>query len=888
MAGSRILEGYRPPYTATSVANLQDAGIQVLGKTNQDEFAMGSSNENSGFGPVQNPWDRTRVPGRLLRRQRRGRGRRHRALGDRHRHRRLDPPAGQPLRASSGMKPTYGAVSRYGMIAFASSLDQCGPLTRDVTDAAMLLQPPRRAATRATPRRSASRAAIALPTAERLDGLRFGIRRSMEERGSSRAWPSSVRATLAKIEELGGSVEEIELPHAGHGIAAYYVIAPAEASANLARFDGVRYGQRADGDGDLTSLYEQTRAEGFGDGGQAPHHARHVRALVGLLRGLLRHGAEGAHARSPRTSRRLREGRPHRLPDLADGRVRLGERTDDPLAMYLSDFCTVPMPLAGIPAISIPGGLSEGLPVGIQLAGPAFSENRILDAAHALEQAIGFEGLPRGVSRATTSRSSASRSTSSCATRTKMFCGCALSFGDEPNTHTCPVCLGHPGTLPVTNAEAVHFGADDRDGARLRDRAAVDLPPQELLLSRPAQGLPDQPVRHPALRRAAGSATCASTACTWRRTRPSSSTRASSGRIHGAEASVVDFNRGGTPLVEIVTEPDLRSAAEAAELARLLRATLRRLGVSDVNMEEGSLRWTRNVSIRPVGDARARHEDRAEEHELVPLPRARHRGRDRAPGGDRRARAARSSRRRSTSTPQSGALTSLRSKEEAHDYRYFPEPDLVPLAPTEEMLERARAAMPELPAARAERLERDLGLPADKAKLLAFRTELGDFFEAAVAAGGDGDARAIANWVTDELAARLGDAEPAESKVEPAALRRAGGAGRAREVAASAAKEVLDALVAEGGDPAAIVEQKGLGMAGGDELEEIVDRAMADNPTPSRRSGRATRGDRRHRGRGDEGDQGPRRRRRGPAADQREARRLSGPPGRIREDACLD
>ena len=199
----------------------------------------------------------------------------------------------------------------------------------------------------------------------------------------------------------------------------------------------------------------------------------------------------------------------------------------------------------------------------------------------------------------------------------------------------------------------------------------------------------------------------------------------SSGRIHGAETSVVDFNRGGTPLVEIVTEPDLRSAAEAAEFGRLLQATLRRIGVSDVNMEEGSLRVDANVSIRPAGEATLRHQDRAEEHELVPLPGARDRGRDRPPGAASSPRAARSSRRRSTSTRDSGSLTSLRSKEEAHDYRYFPEPDLVPIAPTDEMLERARAALPELPAARAERLERELELPADTAKLLAFRVRAG-------------------------------------------------------------------------------------------------------------------------------------------------------------------
>ena len=182
------------------------------------------------------------------------------------------------------------------------------------------------------------------------------------------------------------------------------------------------------------------------------------------------------------------------------------------------------------------------------------------------------------------------------ATRTKMFCGCELSFGEPPNTRTCPVCLGLPGTLPVVNAQAVHFGADDGPGAGVRDRPALDLPPQELLLSRPGQELPDLPVRHPALPRRAGWATCACTASTSRRTRPSSCTSASPGRIHGADASIVDYNRGGTPLCEIVTEPDIHSAEQARDWLNLLRVTLRQLGVSDVNMEEGSLRCDANVS----------------------------------------------------------------------------------------------------------------------------------------------------------------------------------------------------------------------------------------------------------------------------------------------------
>ncbi len=391
-AGSRILEGYRPPYTATSVEKLQDAGIRVLGKTNQDEFAMGSSTENSGFGPVQNPWDRTRVPGGSS-------GGSAAAVAAGTAPWAIGTDTGGSIRQPAslsgivGLKPTYGAVSRYGMIAFASSLDQCGPLTRDVTDAAILLshlqgKDPCDSTSIGIP------GGIPLPSAERLDGLRFGIW-GMHEPGLEPGVAEQVSATLGRIEELGGGVEEIELPNAKYGIPAYYVIAPAEASANLARYDGVRYGPRQ-GNGDLTALYEQTRHDGFGD---------EVRRRIMIGTYALSSGYYEAYYG---TAQKVRTKIAHDLasafekvdfvvsPTSATVAFKLGERTQDPLAMYLSDYFTVPMPLAGIPAISIPCGLSQGLPVGFQIAGPAFSEARILDAAHALEKSIGFEGVPVG------------------------------------------------------------------------------------------------------------------------------------------------------------------------------------------------------------------------------------------------------------------------------------------------------------------------------------------------------------------------------------------------------------------------------------------------------------------------------------------------------------
>ncbi len=394
-AGSRILEGYRPPYTATVVAKLLAAGAPLLGKTNQDEFAMGSSNENSGYGPVLNPWDRGRVPGGSS-----GGSAAAVAAG-------LAPWAigtdtGGSIRQPAalcgivGMKPTYGACSRYGMIAFASSLDQAGPLTRDVTDAAMLLSQMvghdhRDSTSVAFP------GSIELPTADDLRGIRLGVPEELiggpeAGTGIEPGVRENFEATLALAERLGATIESCRLPHAPHALSAYYLIAPAEASANLARFDGVRYGLRVDGDGDLEQMYSRTRAAGFG-----PEVKRRI--MLGTY--ALSSGYYDAYYGTAQKVRTKISDDFRAAFERFDFVVtptspwtafELDAKTDDPLAMYMNDFCTVPMPLAGIPAISIPSGLSGGLPVGFQLAGPAFSEGRLLDVAYALEQAIGFDG----------------------------------------------------------------------------------------------------------------------------------------------------------------------------------------------------------------------------------------------------------------------------------------------------------------------------------------------------------------------------------------------------------------------------------------------------------------------------------------------------------------
>ena len=422
-------------------------------------------------------------------------------------------------------------------------------------------------------------------------------------------------------------------------------------------------------------------------------------------------------------------------------------------------------------------------------------------------------------------------------TRTKMFCGCELSFGDPPNVHTCPVCLGLPGALPVLNARAVDFGI--MIGLALGSEIA-----RRSLFHRKNYFYPDSPKGYQISQYDVP-------LCSGGRLGEVRIHRVhleedaaklihvgESGRIHGSDRSVVDYNRCGTPLVEIVTEPDLRSPEQAREWLTLLRTTLRQLDVSDVNMDEGSLRADANVSVRPVGTAQLGTKTelknmnsfrflergvRAEIERQIGL----------LDGGDQVVQET------LHFDPGSGALTPLRSKEEAHDYRYFPEPDLVPLAVAREMLDAAAARLPELPAARAGRLESEYGLDPERARELAFRRELGDYFERALAAGNGAGASdpahavAVANWIP-LLVQRIGsDADPADSRVTPEALATLAAMVSAKEVSRDAGRDVLRMLVDGGGDPREIVQREGLGAISsddGDQLVALVDAAIAADP----------------------------------------------------------
>jgi aspartyl-tRNA(Asn)/glutamyl-tRNA(Gln) amidotransferase subunit B len=419
------------------------------------------------------------------------------------------------------------------------------------------------------------------------------------------------------------------------------------------------------------------------------------------------------------------------------------------------------------------------------------------------------------------------------ATKTKMFCGCELSFGDEPNVHTCPICLAHPGVLPVVNEQAILYAL--QIGAALE----CEIAPRSIF-HRKNYFYPDSPKAYQIsqydipicgagrlgevrIHRAHLEEDAAKTIHV-----------GGSGRIHGSDASLVDFNRGGTPLVEIVTEPDLRGAAEAAAWARLLRETVRQLGVSDVNMEEGSLRVDANVSVRPAGST-----ELGTKTELKNMNSFRflQRGVEAELTRQRELIGAGGTVEQETLhfDPTSGSLTSLRSKEEAHDYRYFPEPDLVPIVPTEAMLREARESLPELPAARIERYVGE-GLSKDVAAVLATDPETAAYFEATAAAASGVEAKTVANWVTGELAAALRQSEEetnaASSKVTPESLAALVSLVAEKKISHGSGKTVLAAMVAEGADPAAIVDREGLAQISSDdgELAAIVAAAIEADP----------------------------------------------------------
>ena len=398
-AGSKMLEGYRSPFESTVTRKLAESGMVCLGKLNCDEFAMGSANETSAYGQAHNPWDTSRTPGGSS-------GGSAAAVAAR-----LAPAAtgtdtGGSIRQPSafcnltGIKPTYGRASRYGMIAYASSLDQAGPMARTAEDCALLLSAmcgpdlDRDSTSLDVPAEDFTRALN-----ERLDGLRIGVPKEFFTGGLADDVRTAVDGALAELQKLGAQLVEISLPRTQLSIPVYYIISPAEASSNLSRFDGVRYGHRASHYTDLIDMYCKTRAEGFGDEVKR-------RIITGTY--VLSHGYYDAYYLQAQKIRRMIADdfqNAFKDCDLIAGPVaptvawKLGEHGSDPLADYLADIFTLPGSLAGLPGMSVPAGFGEGgMPVGLQLIGNYFSEARLLNAAHRLQQATDFHlRAPEGI-----------------------------------------------------------------------------------------------------------------------------------------------------------------------------------------------------------------------------------------------------------------------------------------------------------------------------------------------------------------------------------------------------------------------------------------------------------------------------------------------------------
>ena len=383
--GSNMLSNFVSPYDAAVVEKLSAAGVVVVGKTNMDEFAMGSSNETSYFGPVANPWDYERSPGGSS-----GGSAAAVAAG-------LVPAATgtdtggsirQPaaLTGLTGFKPTYGRVSRYGMIAFASSLDQAGTFTLTAEDAALLM-----GVMAGFDSRDSTSADRPVPVYTQaldasLDGKRVGVPKEFFDDGLDPANAECIKAAVAEFEKLGATVEEVSLPHIGASVPTYYIVAPAECSSNLSRFDGVRFGHRAEGATDLESLYKLSRKEGFGDEVKR-------RIMTGTY--VLSAGYYDAYYLQAQKARQLIADDFRRCfesvdiiagPTAPTPAFRLGEKVDDPVQMYLNDIYTIGVNLAGLPGASVPCGLVDGLPVGLQLIGPAFGEETVLNFAHRYQQ----------------------------------------------------------------------------------------------------------------------------------------------------------------------------------------------------------------------------------------------------------------------------------------------------------------------------------------------------------------------------------------------------------------------------------------------------------------------------------------------------------------------
>ena len=784
--GSKILEGWRPPYDATVVGSLRRAGAIAIGKTNMDEFAMGSSTENSAYGPTRNPRHTGKVPGGSSGGSAAAVAAGFAPLG-------LGSDTGGSIRQPAalcgvvGMKPTYGRVSRYGLVAFASSLDQIGPFATTVEDAALLFD----VLAGYDPLDSTSLPSIPEPTLASVhggaDGIRVGLCRDLVD-GCAPDVVARVQQAAEALAGAGATVEEISVPEFAYGLSAYYLIAPAEASSNLARYDGVRYGLRVDGE-DVAAMNTATRTAGFG----AEVKRRVMLGTYALSAGY--YDAYYAQAQRVRTLVMQAFDRAYESVDVLLGATApttafdLGAKVDDPMAMYMNDVCTIPSNLSGHPAISVPFGTGDdGLPVGVQVMAPALGEATLLRLARVVE-------------------------------------------AHAPNVNVCPVCLGLPGSLPVLNEQAVELAM------RIGDALHCEIRPSEF--ARKNYFYPDQakdyqisqydlPLNTGGWLELPDEFRVGVTRAHMEEDTGKLTHVGASGRINAALHALVDYNRSGVPLVEIVSEPDIRTVAHARSYASELRGILKATGASDGRMEEGSMRVDANVSVRPAGTTAF-----GTRCEIKNLNSLRSLGRAIEYEAARQIAVLESGGSVDQETrhwdESAGRTESMRSKEEANDYRYFPEPDLVPLAPDAAWQERVRAGMGPMPSDRRAQLAAALGGSPTDAELDQIRAvvDLGlDGLVTAAAEAGSPASLALARAANEVAAQSEAGLSLNATKFVALLAMESGG-----QLSATQAKAVLAALLERGGgDPAAVAKEMGFEALGADTLSAVVDEVIASHP----------------------------------------------------------
>ena len=767
----------------------------------------------------------------------------------------------------TGIKPTYGRVSRYGMIAFASSLDQAGVLARSAEDAAAVLQ----VMAGFDPLDSTS---IDAPVPDYpqllgapLTGLRIGLLREFFDGLDSRN-AALIHDALKVYTSLGASTVEVSLPHLPLSVPTYYVVAPAECSSNLSRFDGVRYGYRCDNPKDLLDLYRRSRGEGFG-----PEVKRRI--MTGTY--VLSAGYFDAYYLKAQKVRRLINEDFRKAfsevdvligPTTPTPAFAIGAKIDDPITMYLNDIYTIGANLAGLPGLSLPCGFVDGLPMGLQLIGPHFHEARLLNAAHQYQLRTDWhrQAAARVRVMADWEVVIGLEIHAQLATRSKIFSGSATAYGAPPNTQANLVDLAYPGVLPVLNAEAVRmavkFGL--AIGARIAPRS---------VFARKNYFYPDLPKGYqisqyelPVVSRGSLQIVLEDgTQKTVGVTRAHLEEDAGKSLHEGlANASGIDLNRAGTPLLEIVSEPDMRSAKEAVAYMKKIHTLVRYLEICDGNMQEGSFRCDANVSVRPRGQEKFgtraeiknlnsfRFVEKAIQYEVA-------RQIEVIESGGKVVQETR------LYDSDKDETRSMRSKEEANDYRYFPDPDLLPVEIEEGFIAEVRRSLPELPDEKAARFAHDLALSAYDAGVLSASRELGEYFEAVLAELGTAHAKLAANWVMGELSSALNrdNLDITRSKVLPADLKGLLSRIVDATISGKIAKDVFEAMWSEGKSADQIIEVKGLKqITDSGAIESVIDCGDRREPEAARRlprrQGQAVRLLRRpgHEGDGREGQSG--------------------------------